>query len=76
MIFYLNGSGEINNSKFGLLSRNWVSAVNAVKEFKKDLVQIMNKVSFRKVNDPFPKNITNDINKANAYDSVFIFTDK
>ena len=47
-----------------------------MKAFEEDLAQMIDSVSFRKVNDPFMNTIKRDIQKVNSSKNVFIFAHK
>ena len=74
--FFQNGKSVSENNKFGLPSKNRAPAINAMKGFEDDLTHMINKVSFRKVNDPFLNTVTEGIKKVNTSKNVFVFADK
>ena len=47
-----------------------------MKGFEDDLTQMINKVSFRKINYPFLNTVTEGIKKVNTSKNVFVFADK
>jgi hypothetical protein len=51
--FFQNGKSVSENNKFGLPSKNRAPAINAMKGFEDDLTQMIDRVSFCEVNDPF-----------------------
>ena len=47
-----------------------------MKEFEEDLVSLISKITFRDVNDPFLKNVEEDLMKVNSSKDIFVFADK
>ena len=47
-----------------------------MKEFEDDLVQLISKITFRDVNDPFLDKVDEDIKKVNSSENIFVFADK
>ena len=74
--FFLNGNGCNDTNTYGLPSNNSAPPISAMKAFEEDLAQMIESVSFRKVNDPFMNTIKKDIQKVNSSKDVFIFADK
>ena len=44
-----------------------------MKEFEEDLVSLISKITFRDVNDPFLKNVEEDLMKVNSSKDIFVF---
>ena len=65
-IFFLNGNGCNDTNTYGLPSNNSALPISAMKAFEEDLAQMIESVSFRKVNDPFLDTIKKDIQKVNS----------
>jgi hypothetical protein len=47
-----------------------------MKGFEEDLIKLISDVSFRNVNDPFLKQVNEDIKNVNSSKNVFVFADK
>ena len=47
-----------------------------MKDFEDDLIHIIDKVSFRKINNPFLNTVTEGIKKVNSSKNMFVFADE
>ena len=76
--FYLNGnSGTENAESLVYHLRNARGPpVKEMKGFEEDLIKLISDVSFRNVNDPFLKQVNEDIKNVNSSKNVFVFADK
>jgi hypothetical protein len=75
--FYLNDNNRLEkNETFGLPSNKCAPPIKEMKEFEDDLVQLISKITFREVNDPFLDKVDEDIKKVNSSENIFVFADK
>ena len=75
--FYVNGNnGTEKGGKFGLPSKKCGPPVKEMKGFEEDLIKLISEVSFLNVNDPFLKQVNEDIKNVNSSKNVFVFADK
>ena len=64
------------NETFCLPSNKCAPPIKEMKEFEDDLVQLISKITFRDVNDPFLDKVDEDIKKVNSSENIFVFADK
>ena len=74
--FFINGSNEATNNKFGLKSRNNPPHVKELKDFEEDMLQMIENLEFRNVNDQFLNTLASDAKKIQSTPNVLVFADK
>ena len=74
--FFINGSNEASNNKFGLKSRNNPPQIKRIKRFRKDMLKMIENLEFRNVNDQFLNIPASDAKKIQSTSNVLVFADK
>ena len=74
--FFQNGSSKNDECKFGLKSKTFPSHITEMKKFEDDLIDMIETIKFKKVNNQFLDKLSEDVRKVNTSNNVFIFADK
>ena len=73
---FFQNKKEFFENKFGLPWKRCALAIAAMKDFDNDLIHMIDKVLFHKINDPFLSEVTESIKKVNSSKNMLIFADK
>ena len=74
--FFLSPSTKYQQSKINLKSRKCPPPIDELKPFEDDIFDLMDKLKFKSVRNPFQERLKKDIKKINASDKVLVFADK